>query len=67
MEQMKLRHLEDFPARAPLIPPQQGTLQFTHKRTLQERVFSLRCKLIRLTFIALISELNAKAFKTKRW
>lgn len=24
MEQMKLRHLEDFPARAPLIPPPQG-------------------------------------------
>lgn len=28
---MKLRHLEDFPARAPLIPPPQGTLtQQTH-------------------------------------
>nr|XP_020472894.1 NF-kappa-B essential modulator-like isoform X2 [Monopterus albus] len=24
MEQMKLRHLEDFPARAPHVPPQQG-------------------------------------------
>lgn len=27
MEQMKMRHMEDFPARAPLIPPPQSTVQ----------------------------------------
>ncbi len=30
MEQMKLRHLEDFPARPPHIQPPQSTLQPTH-------------------------------------
>lgn len=31
MEQMKLRHLEEFPPRAPLIPPPQGTLTHVHR------------------------------------
>lgn len=31
MEQMKLRHLEEFPPRAPLIPPPQGTLTHIHR------------------------------------
>uniref|UniRef100_A0A3Q1ETI9 NF-kappa-B essential modulator n=1 Tax=Acanthochromis polyacanthus TaxID=80966 RepID=A0A3Q1ETI9_9TELE len=45
MEQMKLRHLEDFPARPPNIPPPQGTSQLvqTHKRLKQHDLPDLCC------------------------